>query len=88
MKLKKRKDIITDDLFKAKDMNYTLQTEIEYVRENYYINESDAQSVRQFENEIQSLISVYDDILKKLLNLRYVTVKYKIIYSTLKIMYL
>ena len=46
-------------------MNYTLQTEIEYVRENYYINESDAQSVRQFENEIQSLISVYDDILKR-----------------------
>ena len=42
-------------------MNYTLQTEIEYVREKrtrYYINESDAQSVRQFENEIQSLISV------------------------------
>ena len=47
-------------------MNYTLQTEIEYVRENYYINESDAQSVRQFENEIQNLISVYDDILKEM----------------------
>ncbi|HDA5140022.1 TPA: septation ring formation regulator EzrA [Staphylococcus aureus] len=60
------KDIITDNLFKAKDMNYTLQTEIEYVRENYYINESDAQSVRQFENEIQSLISVYDYILKEM----------------------
>ncbi|HCZ8357510.1 TPA: septation ring formation regulator EzrA [Staphylococcus aureus] len=60
------KDIITDNLFKAKDMNYTLQTEIEYVRENYYINESDAQSARQFENEIQSLISVYDDILKEM----------------------
>ncbi|HCY8921236.1 TPA: septation ring formation regulator EzrA [Staphylococcus aureus] len=60
------KDIITDNLFKAKDMNYTLQTEIEYVRENYYINESDAQSVRQFVNEIQSLISVYDDILKEM----------------------
>ncbi|HDC5207460.1 TPA: septation ring formation regulator EzrA [Staphylococcus aureus] len=60
------KDIITDNLFKAKDMNYTLQTEIEYVRENYYINESDAQSVRQFENEIQILISVYDDILKEM----------------------
>ncbi len=59
------KDMITDDLFKAKDMNYTLQTEIEYVCENYYINESDAQSVRQFENEIQNLISVYDDILKE-----------------------
>ena len=36
------------------------------IRENYYINESDAQSVRQFENEIQSLISVYDDILKEM----------------------
>lgn len=64
--VEKTKDIITDNLFKAKDMNYTLQTEIEYVRENYYINESDAQSVRQFENEIQSLISVYDDILKEM----------------------
>ncbi|HDH6631035.1 TPA: septation ring formation regulator EzrA [Staphylococcus aureus] len=64
--LEETKDIITDNLFKAKDMNYTLQTEIEYVRENYYINESDAQSVRQFENEIQSLISVYDDILKEM----------------------
>ncbi|CDR21366.1 septation ring formation regulator EzrA [Staphylococcus argenteus] len=64
--VKETKDIITDNLFKAKDMNYTLQTEIEYVRENYYINESDAQSVRQFENEIQSLISVYDDILKEM----------------------
>lgn len=60
------KDVITDDLFKAKDMNYTLQTEIEYVRENYYINESDAQNVRQFENEIQNLIAVYDDILKEM----------------------
>ena len=37
MMSKKTKDIITDNLFKAKDMNYTLQTEIEYVRENYYI---------------------------------------------------
>ncbi|HDE9671980.1 septation ring formation regulator EzrA [Staphylococcus aureus] len=64
--IEETKDIITDNLFKAKDMNYTLQTEIEYVRENYYINESDAQSVRQFENEIQSLISVYDDILKEM----------------------
>ena len=34
------KDIITDDLFKAKGT--IIQTEIEYVRENYYINESDA----------------------------------------------
>ncbi|CAC9307732.1 Septation ring formation regulator EzrA [Staphylococcus aureus] len=76
------KDIITDNLFKAKDMNYTLQTEIEYVRENYYINESDAQSVRQFENEIQSLISVYDDILKEMSKsaVRYSEVQYNLQY--------
>lgn len=60
------KERITDDLFYAKDMNYTLQTEIEYVRENYYINESDVQSVRQFENEIQNLVTVYDEILSEM----------------------
>lgn len=60
------KERITDDLFHAKDMNYTLQTEIEYGRENYYINESDIQSVRQFENEIQNLITVYDEILMEM----------------------
>ncbi|MGO3497667.1 MAG: septation ring formation regulator EzrA [Staphylococcus equorum] len=60
------KEVITDNLFRAKEMNYTLQTEIEYVRENYYINESDVQNVRQFENEIQNLIAVYDEILKEM----------------------
>ncbi len=60
------KERITDELFHAKDMNYTLQTEIEYVRENYYINESDVQNVRQFENEIQNLIAVYDEILSEM----------------------
>ncbi|MCU5746117.1 septation ring formation regulator EzrA [Staphylococcus sp. SQ8-PEA] len=60
------KEVITDNLFKAKDTNYTLRTEIEYVRENYYINESDVQNVRQFENEIQNLISVYDEILREM----------------------
>lgn len=60
------KEVITDNLFRAKEMNYTLQTEIEYVCENYYINESDVQNVRQFENEIQSMISVYDEILQEM----------------------
>src|SRR5699024_1368431 len=60
------REAITDNLFRAKEMNYTLQTEIEYVRENYYINESDVQNVRQFENEIQSMISVYDEILQEM----------------------
>ncbi|MGJ5711703.1 septation ring formation regulator EzrA [Staphylococcus auricularis] len=59
------KETITDNLFRAKEMNYTLQTEIDYVRENYYIDENDLQNVRQFENEIQNLISVYDEILKE-----------------------
>lgn len=65
-KVDETKEVITSDLFKAKDMNYTLQTEIEYVRENYYINETDIQNVRQFENEIQNLIAVYDDILREM----------------------
>ncbi|MDC6326933.1 septation ring formation regulator EzrA [Staphylococcus auricularis] len=60
------KETITDNLFRAKEMNYTLQTEIDYVRENYYIDENDLQNVRQFENEIQNLISVYDEILKEM----------------------
>ena len=68
MKLKKQKDI-TNELFKAREMNYTLRTEIDYIRENYFINESDVHSIRQHENEIQNLVVVYDDILKKCLNL-------------------
>ena len=65
-KVDETKEVITNDLFRAKDTNYTLQTEIEYVRENYYINETDIQNVRQFENEIQNLISVYDEILREM----------------------
>ncbi|REH95272.1 septation ring formation regulator EzrA [Staphylococcus felis] len=75
------KERITDDLFHAKDMNYTLQTEIEYVRENYYINESDIQSVRQFENEIQNLITVYDEILSEMAKS---TVRYSEVQDNLK----
>ena len=47
-------------------MNYTLKTEIDYVKENYFINESDVHSVRQHENEIQNLIAVYDEILQEM----------------------
>ncbi|WP_426456554.1 septation ring formation regulator EzrA [Staphylococcus cohnii] len=76
------KEVITDNLFRAKEMNYTLQTEIEYVRENYYINESDVQNVRQFENEIQSMISVYDEILQEMAKsaVRYSEVQDNLIY--------
>lgn len=60
------KEDITDALFRAKEMNYTLKTEIDYVKENYFINESDVHSVRQHENEIQNLIAVYDEILQEM----------------------
>ncbi|TDM15803.1 septation ring formation regulator EzrA [Macrococcus bovicus] len=64
--VEKSKELITDELFYAKDMNYTLRTEIEYVRDNYYIDEEDVQKVRQYDNEIQSLIAVYDEILNEM----------------------
>lgn len=57
------KEEITDQLFHAKDTNYMIRTEIEYVKDTYYINEEDIQNVRQYDNEIQSLITVYDEIL-------------------------
>ncbi|OHP66046.1 septation ring formation regulator EzrA [Staphylococcus sp. HMSC062A01] len=60
------KEQITDELFKAREMNYTLRTEIDYIRENYFINESDVHSIRQHENEIQNLVAVYDEILKEM----------------------
>ena len=60
------KEQITDELFKAREMNYTLRTEIDYIRENYFINESDGHSIRQHENEIQNLVAVYDEILKEM----------------------
>ena len=76
------KEIITDELFHAKDMNYTLQTEIEYVKENYYISEEDVHKVRQYENEIQNLISVYDEILGEMAktNVRYSEVEDNLLY--------
>ena len=63
--MEETKEQITDELFKAREMNYTLRTEIDYIRENYFINESDVHSIRQHENEIQNLV-VYDEILKEM----------------------
>ncbi|KKK35757.1 septation ring formation regulator EzrA [Salinicoccus sediminis] len=54
--------IITDDLFHAKDLNYTLRTEIDYVKEQFHINESDIHKVQKFEHEIENLIDIYDEI--------------------------
>ncbi len=62
-KVDHEKDIITDDLFHAKDMNYTLRTEIDYVKEQFHINESDIHKVQKFEHEIENMIDVYDEIM-------------------------
>ena len=67
--MEETKEQITDELFKAREMNYTLRTEIDYIRENYFINESDVHSIRQHENEIQNLVVYMMKFLKKWLNL-------------------
>ncbi|WP_411841997.1 septation ring formation regulator EzrA [Salinicoccus sp. HZC-1] len=59
------KDIITDDLFHAKDLNYTLRTEIDYIKEQFHINESDIHRVQKFEHEIENMIDVYDEIISE-----------------------
>lgn len=53
---------ISDKLFKAKDTNYVLRTEIDYIKDQFYVNEADVHSVHKFENEIENLIDIYDDI--------------------------
>ena len=68
--MEETKEQITDELFKAREMNYTLRTEIDYIRENYFINESDVHSIRQHENEIQNLVVYMMKFLKKWLNLQ------------------
>lgn len=65
-KVDHEKDIITDDLFMAKDMNYTLRTEIDYVKEQYHINETDIHRVQKFEHEIENMIDVYDEVITEI----------------------
>lgn len=57
------KDVITDELFNAKALNYTLRTEIDYIKEHYHIDESDVQKVMNYENEIENLITIYSDMI-------------------------
>ena len=60
------KDVITDDLFKAKDMNYTLQTEIEYVRENYILMNLMHKVSVNLKMKFKISLRFYDDILKEM----------------------
>lgn len=57
------KDVITDELFNAKALNYTLRTEIDYIQDQYHIDESDVQKVMNYENEIENLITIYSDMI-------------------------
>ena len=59
------KDIITDELFNAKALNYTLRTEIDYIQDQYHIDESDVQKVMNYENEIENLISIYSGMIEE-----------------------
>ena len=59
------KDVITDELFNAKALNYTLRTEIDYIQEQYHIDESDVQKVMNYENEIENLITIYSDMINE-----------------------
>lgn len=59
------KDVITDELFNAKALNYTLRTEIDYIKEQYHIDESDVQKVMNYENEIENLITIYSDMINE-----------------------
>lgn len=73
--------IITDDLFHAKDLNYTLRTEIDYIKEQFHINESDIHKVQKFEHEIENLIDVYDEITTEM---RKTTARYSEVLDNLK----
>lgn len=64
-KVEEYQDEISDKLFKAKDTNYMLRTEIDYIKDQFHMNETDVHSVHKFENEIENLIDIYDDIVNE-----------------------
>lgn len=56
------KDQITDQLFKAKATNFTLRTEMDYIKNQYYINEGEFQTIHKYEQKIESLVAMYSEI--------------------------
>src|SRR5690625_427729 len=62
IKVDQDQPLITDELFHARSSNYTLRTEIQYLQDQFYINDTDIHSVQKFEHEIESLVDVYDEI--------------------------
>ena len=53
---------VIDELFAVKDMNYTLQTEQQYIKSQYLVDENHAQDLNKFSNEITHLNNVYDEM--------------------------
>lgn len=62
IKVDQDQPLVTDELFHARNSNYTLRTEIHYLQEHFYINDSDVHSIQKFEHEIENLVDVYDEI--------------------------
>ncbi len=63
LKVDQDQPLITDELFHARNSNYTLRTEIQYMHDKFYINDSDIHSVQKFEHEIENLVDIYDEII-------------------------
>lgn len=63
IKVDQDQPLITDELFQARNSNYTLRTEIQYMQDQFHINDSDIHSVQKFEHEIENLVDVYDEII-------------------------
>ncbi len=64
-KFDQEQDVIQDELYKSKTLNYTLRTEIEYIKEQYHIDESDVQKVFNYENEIENLTGIFSEMINE-----------------------
>lgn len=53
---------VSDMLFKAKDTNMSLRTEINFIKDAYYINDREIQTIHKYEYEIEDLVTMYADI--------------------------
>lgn len=56
------RDKVSDMLFKAKDTNMSLRTEINFIKDAYYINDREIQTIHKYEYEIEDLVTMYADI--------------------------
>lgn len=64
-KVEEHQDAISDKLFRAQNTNYMLRTEIDYIKDLYHMNETDVHNVHKFEQEVENLIDIYDDIVNE-----------------------